>query len=74
MQTETKKKEMNAETFFNKVVKMRKAQKDYFSFKTINALQESKKLEREIDIEIQRVLEIKENRRNPKFNFNRENL
>lgn len=49
---------MNAKEFFEKVVKMREAQKNYFKTRSSMDLQLSKKLEREIDNEIARVNQI----------------
>lgn len=46
---------MNHKEFYDKVVAMRKAQKDYFKFRSSAYLQTSKRLEREIDNEITRV-------------------
>lgn len=46
---------MNHKEFYDKVVAMRKAQKDYFKFRSSAYLQTSKRLEREIDDEIMRV-------------------
>lgn len=46
---------MNHKEFYDKVVGMRKAQKDYFKFRSSAYLQTSKRLEREIDDEITRV-------------------
>lgn len=46
---------MDAKTFFQKVVLMRKAQKDYFKTRSQTALRNSKALETEIDKEIERV-------------------
>lgn len=46
---------MNAREFFNKVAQMRSMQKEYFLTRSKTALQESKRLEREIDMEIERV-------------------
>lgn len=46
---------MNHKEFYDKVVAMRKAQKDYFKFRSSVYLQTSKRLEREIDDEITRV-------------------
>lgn len=46
---------MNHKEFYDKVVAMRKAQKDYFKFRSSAYLQTSKRLEREIDDEIKRV-------------------
>ena len=52
---------MNAREFFNKVTQMRSMQKEYFRTRSKTALQESKRLEREIDAEIKRVNEIMNN-------------
>lgn len=49
---------MNAREFFSKVAQMRSMQKEYFRTRSKTALQESKRLEREIDMEIARVEEI----------------
>ena len=46
---------MNAKDFFDLVSKMRKAQKDYFATRSSDALEKSKRLEREVDKEIYRV-------------------
>ena len=46
---------MNHKEFYDMVVAMRKAQKDYFKFRSSAYLQTSKRLEREIDDEIKRV-------------------
>lgn len=46
---------MNAREFFDKVAQMRSMQKEYFRTRSKTALQESKRLEREIDMEIARV-------------------
>lgn len=46
---------MNAREFFDKVAQMRSMQKEYFRTRSKTALQESKRLEREIDMEIERV-------------------
>lgn len=46
---------MNAREFYDKVVQMRRMQKEYFKTRSKIALQESKRLEREIDMEIARV-------------------
>ena len=47
--------DMDAKTFFQKVVLMRKAQKEYFKTRNQTALRNSKALEAEIDKEIERV-------------------
>ncbi len=46
---------MDAKTFFQKVVLMRKAQRDYYKNRTQDALRYSKAIEAEIDREIARV-------------------
>lgn len=46
---------MNAREFFDKVVEMRNAQKEYFKTKDKDVLKEAKVLEAEIDKEIRRV-------------------
>lgn len=46
---------MNAKTFFDKVARMREAQKEYFRTRGPSALKLSKALEAEIDQEIKRV-------------------
>lgn len=46
---------MDAKSFFMLVREMRKAQKDYFKFRTHDALVASMQSERKVDAEIQRV-------------------
>lgn len=46
---------MNAKLFFDKVVEMRRLQKEYFKSRSLSILDKSKKIEREIDDEIKRV-------------------
>ncbi len=46
---------MNSKEFFDKVVQMRKMQKEYFKSRSSISLSNSKKLEKEIDDEIIRV-------------------
>lgn len=58
---------MDAKTFFDKVVKMREAQKTYFKTRRPVDLKKSKDLEKEIDDEISRVQKIEEARRNPQL-------
>lgn len=60
---------MTPREFFDKVSRMRAAQKEYFRTKSGRALNESKQLEREIDAEIERVNRVMAERRNPKMNF-----
>ena len=54
---------MSPKEFFDKVVKMRAAQKEYFKFRSTTSLNASKRLEKEIDDEIARVQKIEEERR-----------
>lgn len=49
---------MTAEQFFYLVARMRSAQKSYFKTKSQMALNESKRLEQEVDREIARVEEL----------------
>lgn len=58
---------MSPKEFFDKVVKMRAAQKEYFKFRSTTSLNASKRLEKEIDDEISRVQKIEEARRNPQL-------
>ena len=51
---------MTAKEFYNLVVKMRKAQSDYFRTRSQRALLESKEYEREVDAEIKRVEQIQQ--------------
>lgn len=51
---------MNAREFYHTVVKMRKAQRDYFSTRSQRALNESKQLEKLVDAEIKRVEQIQQ--------------
>lgn len=60
---------MTPREFFDNVSRMRKAQKEYFRTKSGRALNESKKLEQEIDAEIERVNKVIEKKQNPKMNF-----
>lgn len=46
---------MNAKEFFDLVCEMRKNQKAYFKTRDAVALSESKRLERQVDAEIERV-------------------
>lgn len=46
---------MDAKTFFQKVVLMRKSQKEYFKTRSQTSLHKAKALETEIDREIDRV-------------------
>lgn len=51
---------MNAKEFYNTVVKMRKAQRDYFRTRSQRSLSESKQLEKLVDAEIKRVEQIQQ--------------
>lgn len=57
---------MNAKEFFDLVSKMRSAQRDFFKTRAPGSLQESKRLERLVDAEIERVRKIKSE---PQLNF-----
>lgn len=46
---------MNTRQFFDKVVEMRRLQKEYFKSRSPFVLDKSKKIEKEIDDEIKRV-------------------
>lgn len=46
---------MNAKEFFDKVVEMRKLQKEYFKKRDAIVLKQAKEIEKEIDDEIARV-------------------
>lgn len=60
---------MDAKTFFDKVSQLRKAQKEYFRTRSGRALTESKRLEKEIDAEIERVNKVMDDKQNPKIQF-----
>lgn len=64
---------MNPKEFFEKVVKMREAQKNYFKTRSSMALQLSKRLEKEIDDEIARVNQVI-NKPNPQSSLFGENM
>lgn len=51
---------MNAREFYNVVVKMRKAQRDYFRTRSQRSHSESKQLEKLVDAEIKRVEQIQQ--------------
>ena len=53
---------MTPKEFYKLVVRMRKAQKNYFATRTKTALDESKALEREVDAEIKRVEDVLNNK------------
>ena len=56
---------MNPREFYDKVVQMRLAQKEYFKTRTSSSLIESKRLEKVIDDEIERVEKIIHQQQNP---------
>lgn len=60
---------MTPKEFFDKVCRMRKAQKEYFRTRSGRALSDSKRLEQEIDDEIERVNKVMEAKNNPKMEF-----
>ena len=60
---------MTPKEFFDKVSRMRKAQKEYFRTRSGRALSDSKRLEKEIDDEIERVNKVMEEKQNPKMEF-----
>lgn len=53
---------MNAKQFFDKVVELRQAQREYFRTRMPDALRKSKTIEAEIDREIKRVQQIEKER------------
>lgn len=60
---------MSPKEFFDKVCRMRKAQKEYFRTRSGRALADSKRLEKEIDDEIERGEKVMEEKNNPKMEF-----
>lgn len=60
---------MTPKEFFDKVCRMRKAQKEYFRTRSGRALADSKRLEKEIDSEIERVNKVMADKQNPKIQF-----
>lgn len=64
---------MTPETFFRHVERLRAAQREYFRTRSSTALRDSKRLERELDAEIERVNKILNERRNQQLNFNNQN-
>lgn len=65
---------MNAREFYNAVVEMRKAQKNYNSTKKLpltarQHFEESKRLERIVDAEIERVTKLEIEQKSPKIEF-----
>ncbi len=60
---------MNARQFFDKVVEMRRFQKEYFKSRSYFALERSKAIEKEIDKEIKRVQDIEAANKPPEPNL-----
>ena len=58
---------MTARDFFNLVARMRDNQKEYFRTRSSSVLQESKRLEKQVDDEIQRVNELIKDKQEPKL-------
>jgi len=58
---------MESKPFFDLVVKMRQAQRNYFKFRNNSYLRESKRFEKEIDAEIERVRKIMNEKNNPRL-------
>ena len=58
---------MNARTFFNTVVLMRRYQREYFRTKSSSVLQYSKNYEKIIDEEIKRVEKLQQEKQNLKL-------
>ena len=63
---------MNPREFFDRVSLMRKAQKESFRTRSSRALTDSRRLEKEIDAEIERANKVMTERLNPKMNFDNE--
>lgn len=63
---------MNPREFFDKVSLMRKAQKEYARRRSGRSLTDSRRLEKEIDAEIERANKVMTERLNPKMNFDNE--
>lgn len=61
---------MTPQEFFHKVERMRSKQKEYFRTRSSAALTDSKRLEREVDDEIERVNKILQSRQSPQLTFN----
>lgn len=53
--------------FFRLVERMRKAQKEYFKYRTSTVLNESKRLEKDVDDEISRVNNLLLDKQQPKL-------
>lgn len=63
---------MNPREFFDKVSLMRKAQKEYARTRSGRSLTDSRRLEKEVDAEIERANKVMTERLNPKMNFDNE--
>lgn len=63
---------MTPKEFFDKVSLMRKAQKEYARRRSGRLLTDSRRLEKEIDAEIERANKVMTERLNPKMNFDNE--
>lgn len=61
---------MSPYDFFWLVARMRQAQREYFRTRSAAALRESRRLEKDIDAEIERANRFLRERQNPKLNFN----
>lgn len=58
---------MTARDFFTLVTRMRDKQKEYFRTRSSSVLQESKRLEKQVDDEINRVNTIVKDKKEPKL-------
>lgn len=58
---------MTAHDFFTLVTRMRDKQKEYFRTRSSSVLQESKRLEKQVDDEINRVNTIVKDKKEPKL-------
>lgn len=61
---------MTPYAFFRLVERMRKAQREYFRTRSSAVLRDSKRLEKDVDAEIERANRYIRERQNPKLNFN----
>lgn len=57
--------------FFRLVERMRQAQREYFRTRSSAVLRDSKRLEKDVDAEIERANRFIHERRNPKLNFDK---
>jgi len=58
---------MTAEMFFRLVAQMREQQRAYFRTRSSKALADSRRLEKDVDAEIERVTKILTDKQNPKL-------